>query len=287
VFADDSTLLVDAVSGIIPAAVVSGTFTGSVVGNVTGILKGSVFADDSTQIIDGNSFTVYGNIEATTLRTSEARISLGDGAGSATAGVAIAIGQSAGSTNQSFTGIGIGFTAGGTNQGTAAVGVGTQAGETDQGNYAVAIGSEAGQLQQGQYAVAIGRKAGETTQPAGSIVINASGAALNGAAAGFYVDPIRSTANGRPLMYDTSTKELFSSNVLEFTGSTISTSDSSGITIDVQTTFNTDVIVENDLDVTQRLRVQGSRVINLAELKAIVAASADFAAFKTAIAALA
>jgi hypothetical protein len=87
-------------------------------------------------------------------------------------------------------------------------------------------------------------------------------------------------------MYDTSTKELFSSNVLEFFGSRISTSDSSGIVVDVQTTFNTDVTVENDLNVTQQLRVQGSRVINLAELKAIVAASADFAALKTAIAGL-
>jgi hypothetical protein len=32
--------------------------------------------------------------------------------------------------------------------------------------------------------------------------------------------------------------------------------------------------------------VQGSRVINITELKAIVAASTDFAAFKTAIAGL-
>jgi len=269
VFADDSTLLVDAVSG-----------------TLRGIFIGSVFTDSSTQIIDGNTATVYGNIEATTLRTSEARISLGDGAGSATAGVAIAIGQAAGSINQSYTGIGIGFTAGGTNQGTAAIGIGTQAGETDQGNYAVAIGSEAGQLQQGLYAVAIGRRAGETTQPAGSIVINASGGALNGSAAGFYVDPIRSTANGRPLMYDTSTKELFSSNVLEFTGSTISTSDSSGITVDVQTTFNTDVTFENDITVAERLTVKGSRVINLTELKSVAAASVDFADFQTRIAAL-
>jgi hypothetical protein len=269
VFADDSTVMVDAVSG-----------------TLRGIFIGSVFTDNSTQIIDGNTATVYGNIEATTLRTSEARISLGDGAGSATAGTAIAIGQAAGSTNQSFTGIGIGFVAGGTNQGTAAIGIGTQAGETDQGNYAVAIGSEAGQLQQGLYAVAIGRKAGETTQPAGSIIINASGGALNGAAAGFYVDPIRSTANGRPLMYDTSTKELFSSNVLEFIGSTISTSDSSGITIDVQTTFNTDVTFENDITVAERLTVKGSRVINLTELQSVVAASISFADFQTRIAAL-
>jgi len=34
------------------------------------------------------------------------------------------------------------------------------------------------------------------------------------------------------------------------------------------------------------LRVQGSRVINITELQAIVAASTDFTAFKTAIAGL-
>ena len=87
-------------------------------------------------------------------------------------------------------------------------------------------------------------------------------------------------------MYNSTTKEITYSNVLEFIGSKISTSDSSGLTVDVQTTFNTDVTVENDLDVTQRLRVQGSRVINITELQAIVAACADFTAFKTAIAGL-
>jgi hypothetical protein len=55
----------------------------------------------------------------------------------------------------------------------------------------------------------------------------------------------------------------------------------------VLTTFNSDVVVENDLNVTQRLRVQGSRVINITELQAITAASADFADFQTRIAALA
>jgi hypothetical protein len=40
-FADDSTLLVDAANGLIPAEVVSGTFTGSVTGNVTGNVTGS------------------------------------------------------------------------------------------------------------------------------------------------------------------------------------------------------------------------------------------------------
>jgi len=48
IFADNSTLLVDGVSGLIPAEVVQGTFTGSHVGDS----KGSVFADDSTLLVD-------------------------------------------------------------------------------------------------------------------------------------------------------------------------------------------------------------------------------------------
>ena len=66
VFADDSTLLVDAVDGIIPAAVVSGTFTGNVVGNTTGYhtgdVKGSIFADDSTLLVDAVSGTIVGPV---------------------------------------------------------------------------------------------------------------------------------------------------------------------------------------------------------------------------------
>jgi hypothetical protein len=258
VFADDSTVMVDAVSG-----------------TLRGIFIGSVFADDSSQIIDGNSFTVYGNIEATTLRTAETKIALGSNAGLNQGNQSVAIGENAG-TFQGSTAIAIGQNAGG--------------GVAYQNDDAVAIGHGAGENSQGTQSIAVGLYAGQTSQPANTIILNASGIAVNGVAAqtsSFYVAPIRTTANGTPLMYNSTTKEITYSTVLEFAGSTISTSDSSGLTVDVQTTFNTDVTVENDLDVTQRLRVQGSRVINITELKAIVAASADFAAFKTAIAALA
>jgi hypothetical protein len=218
---------------------ISRQFTGSLIGDV----KGSVFGDDSTKIIDAVENKVYGGIFATTLRTEETKIALG-----------------------------------------------LSAGETSQGINAVAIGQAAGLLSQGNLAIAIGAAAGTSNQPANTIILNATGSPVNGVALqtdSFYVDPIRTTANGTPLMYNSTTKEITYSTVLEFIGSTISTSDSSGLTVDVQTTFNTDVTVENDLNVTQRLRVQGSRVINITELQAIVAASADFAAFKTAIAALA
>ena len=54
IFADDSTLLVDAVAGNIPASVVSGTFTGNVTGDTAGVHTGNIFttlidsADSST-----------------------------------------------------------------------------------------------------------------------------------------------------------------------------------------------------------------------------------------------
>ena len=264
VFADDSTLMVDAVSGIIPAAVVSGTFTGSMVGNVTGIFKGSVFADDSTQIVDGNSFTVYGNIQATTLRTSDDTIRLGSNAGQTNQGSnSVAVGAYAGATNQGLSSVAVGVFAGWTSQAPGAIAVGQGSGINSQGQAAVAVGGGAGANSQGQFAVAIGYDAGETNQPANSIVINASGVALNGAAAGFYVNPIRSTtSSARPVVYNTTTKELFYTSTLEFINSTISTTDSSSLTVDVLTTFNSDVVVENELTVNGQVTIGGNLIVN-------------------------
>jgi hypothetical protein len=95
--------------------------------------------------------------------------------------------------------------------------------------------------------------------------LNGSGSTVNGVALqtdSFYVAPIRTTANGTPLMYNSTTKEITYSNVLEFIGSTISTSDSSGLTVDVQTTFNTDVVVENELTVNGQVTISGDLIIN-------------------------
>jgi len=273
VFADDSTVMVDAVSG-----------------TLRGIFIGSVFTDNSTQIIDGNTATVYGNIEATTLRTAETTIALGINAGQNNQGASsVAIGANAGSIAQGGNAVAIGFDAGNGLQGNTAVAIGTHAGYAGQGGDAVALGFGAGEFTQGLQAVAIGAYAGQTSQAANTIILNASGSAVDGVAAqtnSFYVAPIRTTANGTPLMYNSTTKEITYSTVLEFIGSKISTSDSSGITVDVQTTFNTDVTFENDITVAERLTVKGSRVINLTELKSVAAASASFADFQSRIAAL-
>lgn len=88
VFADDSTLLVDGVNGTIPYAVIdgrptvvtdlandagyitnaqltSGSLSISVSSLVANSITGSVFADDSTQMLDAESQTLYGTLVAT------------------------------------------------------------------------------------------------------------------------------------------------------------------------------------------------------------------------------
>ena len=270
VFADDSTVMVDAVSG-----------------TLRGIFIGSVFTDNSTQIIDGNTATVYGNIEATTLRTSETKIALGSNAGLNQGNQTVAVGELAGSVDQGNRTVSIGSQAGQYRQSAYSVAIGPSSGFYEQGDSSVAIGDNAGQSSQGDYAIAVGYYAGHNNQSANSIILNASGAILNGAAAGFFVNPIRSTtSSARPVVYDTTTKELFYTSTLEFINSTISTTDSSGLTVGVLTTFNSDVVVENDITVAERLTVKGSRVINLTELQSVVAASISFADFQTRIAAL-
>jgi|SRR5210317_19066 len=76
IFADDSTLLVDAVNAIIPAAVISGTLNNNTVGTHTGTvdgdITGSVFGDDSTLLVDGVNSTIPGYVSLATLKTEVA-----------------------------------------------------------------------------------------------------------------------------------------------------------------------------------------------------------------------
>jgi hypothetical protein len=85
VFADDSTLLVDGILGRIVADVyadVYGNLTGNVTGNVTGNLvgdttgyhtgdiSGSVFADDSTLLVDGVAGKIVGIVDTTSVTST-------------------------------------------------------------------------------------------------------------------------------------------------------------------------------------------------------------------------
>ena len=57
VFADDSTVLVDGVAGVL-----RGTLLGNVTGSVVGDIQGSVFADDSTVLVDGVDGVLRGTL---------------------------------------------------------------------------------------------------------------------------------------------------------------------------------------------------------------------------------
>jgi len=188
-------------------------------------LKGSVFSDTSTLVINGATGTVVGPVATSSLRTSESIIALGAYAGLAGTGLnsvsigasagsytqgntAVAVGANAGNTSQGASAVSIGYQAGNTSQDAHAVAVGVGAGKTSQGDSAVAIGNVAGFNGQGANAIAIGKAAGATSQPANSIVINASGIALDGAAAGFYVAPIREVTGPQTVYYNPATYEV-------------------------------------------------------------------------------
>jgi hypothetical protein len=86
---------------------------------------------------------------------------------------------------------------------------------------------------------------------------------------------------------NTSLGVTLNSYVLQNTGATgniftnlIDSADSSAITLTPAVIFSSDVRVENDL------RVNGSRVITIADLQVMVQASANFADFQTRVAAL-
>ena len=81
IFADDSTVMVDGIAGkvvgpvdtttvnanTITASTFTGALIGNVTGNVTGDINGSVFADDSTLLVDANNGVIpKANVESST-----------------------------------------------------------------------------------------------------------------------------------------------------------------------------------------------------------------------------
>ena len=172
-------------------------------------LIGNVYSETSTLLVNASLGRIVGDVDTGFLRTSETQIRLGSSAGLTNQGVnGIAIGALAAQTNQGVQSIAIGANSGNASQGLQAVAIGNLAGSLNQGQRAVALGSLAGATNQGDYAVALGNFAGGTNQPANSIVINASGLALNGSAAGFYADPIREVTGPQVLYYNPADKEI-------------------------------------------------------------------------------
>jgi len=173
---------------------------------ITADFKGSVFADDSTLIVDG----LNGSVFASSLRTQDETIVLGSTAGdTGQLSGGIAIGFEAGETNQSTGGIfashaserasvAIGYQEGKTSQLSMSVAIGSKAGSFNQdysnvavgwkaqefkylnaGMRSVAIGAQAAEFGQSLDCVAIGYSAGKTTQGRGSIAIGSSAGSNN------------------------------------------------------------------------------------------------------------
>ena len=84
--------------------------------------------------------------------------------------------------------------------------IGTSAGFTNQRAEAVAIGVNAGQTDQGTGSICIGANSGSTFN--NSIVINASGITQAGLANACYIRPLRNASVTNSVYYNTSTYEL-------------------------------------------------------------------------------
>lgn len=85
-FADDSTVLVDGVGGVLRGTLlgnVSGTLTGTVSGNLTGDVIGSIFADDGTTVlVDGVLGLLAGTIITQQIQSADGTvITIGEGTG--------------------------------------------------------------------------------------------------------------------------------------------------------------------------------------------------------------
>jgi len=188
-------------------------------------LKGSVFSDASTMVINGATGTVVGPVATSSLRTDESQLRLGYQAGLTNQGSsgiaigyragwdsqgqgAISIGDDSGVTGQGYRAVAIGFVAGTSNQGPGAIAIGDGTAQANQGGGAIAIGTLAGSTNQGASSIAIGYQAGATTTTANSIILNASGSTLDSAAAGFYVAPIREVTGPQVVYYNPSNKEV-------------------------------------------------------------------------------
>jgi hypothetical protein len=123
-------------------------------------------------------------------------------------GCSIALGVDAGRINQNNA-IAIGCTAGYSNQGLNGVAIGNEAQEFNGGTGAVAIGYQAGLTGQGQFAVAVGYQAGLTEQGDRTIVLNATGLPLGTTGTDkFYVKPVRDENINFRLLYNPTNAEV-------------------------------------------------------------------------------
>ena len=169
-----------------------------------GEIKGSIFGDDSTLLVDGINNKIVGPVLSSDLRSSSSNVAIGKEAGLTNQGTySIAIGERAGNLNQSADGIAIGYAAG----------------RDDQQTDGIAIGQNSGQVNQGASSVAIGTMVGKTNQHANTIMLSAIGTEYNSTQANsFFVKPIREASNNAFLRYNTTTGEITYTSDATFDG---------------------------------------------------------------------
>jgi hypothetical protein len=206
--------------------------------------------------------------------------------------VAVAIGSNAGLTSQGTESVAIGLLAGKLNQGSQTIAIGSEAGRDDQGANGIALGHESGRADQAEFGIAIGEKAGHSNQGIRGIGIGRSSgktdqgtkAVAIGDAAGYATQGANAIAIGEKAG---ETNQAANSIVINATGAAVQNTQASSLVITpIRSAAMTTILGYNAAtgEVTHNAAIPG--YISLADLKTEVAASADFAAFKSRIAAL-
>ena len=148
----------------------------------------------------GGGTTTWATLGDKNNANGPSEIALGESAGLTNqSDEAIAIGKDAGTTTQGYRGIAIGKGAGTTTQGQLAIAIGYQAGETAQESWATAVGFVAGTNTQGEEATAVGAHSGQVGQGAGATAIGVSagnvGQGADAVAIGKEAGPLNQAAN--------------------------------------------------------------------------------------------
>ena len=165
---------------------------------------------DLSGLVSSNTTEVAIGLSAGETNQGASAVAVGDEAGKTNqVARAVAIGDNAGATTQGSQSVAIGNRAGAVDQSAKSVAIGSFPGQTNQGGQAVAIGEFAGMQNQGESAVAIGASAGISSQAANSIVINATGTTVdNTQASSLVITPIRNAGGTHALEYNPSTGEV-------------------------------------------------------------------------------
>ena len=130
---------------------------------------------DLSGLVSSNTTEVAIGLSAGETNQGASAVAVGDEAGKTNqVARAVAIGDNAGATTQGSQSVAIGNRAGAVDQSAKSVAIGSFPGQTNQGGQAVAIGTSAGNLNQGEEAVAIGEFAGMQNQGESAVAIGAS-----------------------------------------------------------------------------------------------------------------